>query len=245
MEKIVSQLAEAIKKAKHVAVLTGAGISTSAGIPDFRGKNGIYATGAYDAEKTFDLGYFKRDPSHFFRFSKEFLSVRHELRPTPAHEFLARLEENGLLDGIITQNIDGLHTLAGSKNVYEFHGSYSKGHCLDCGEEYGFQWIRDTLLNTGGLRCACGGVVKPDIVFFGEAVKYIEESVRLAKRSDLFIVMGSSLTVYPAASLAGMAGGRLAVVNMGAVAYPREMTDYYIEADIDETAKALRKLLGL
>jgi NAD-dependent deacetylase len=185
------RVAGLIREATHIAVLTGAGISTTAGIPDFRGPRGLYVTRQYDPEKTFDITYFDRDPSYFFAFAR---------------------------DAVITQNIDGLHQRAGSKRVIEVHGSVRSGHCRKCGRMYAYEELKMKILREEIARCdACGGIVKPDIVFFGEAVQGMGEASAVAGRADLFFVIGSSLTVYPAASLPGYAGGQVVVVNQGPV----------------------------
>jgi NAD-dependent deacetylase len=207
-----------IREAERIAVLTGAGVSTAAGIPDFRGPRGLYVTRQYDPEKTFDIGYFDRDPSYFFAFARDFVQLVEQVQPTLTHRFLAVLEARGPLDAVITQNIDGLHQKAGSHRVLEVHGSVHHGHCRRCGKAYGYETLRAKVLAEDIARCeACDGVVKPDIVFFGEAVREMEEASRAAARADVFLVIGSSLTVYPAALLPQYAGGRVIVVNQGPV----------------------------
>jgi NAD-dependent deacetylase len=212
-------IADRIRRARRIVALTGAGISTAAGIPDFRGPHGLYVTRQYDPEKTFDIEYFDRDPSYFFAFARDFIQLVERIRPTFTHRFLAELEARGTLEAVITQNIDGLHQEAGSRRVIELHGSYRNGHCRTCGRAYATAALKAKVLGEAIARCdACGGIVKPDIVFFGEAVQGITEASRVAGRADLFLVIGSSLTVYPAASLPEYAGGQVIVVNQGAVA---------------------------
>jgi NAD-dependent deacetylase len=207
-----------VQRADHITVLTGAGISTTAGIPDFRGPRGLYVTRQYDPEKTFDIAYFDRDPSYFFAFARDFVGLVERVQPTFTHRFLAALEERGTLDAVITQNIDGLHQKAGSKRVIEVHGSVRSGHCRKCGRGYAYEELRTKILREEIARCeSCCGIVKPDIVFFGEAVQGMNEATRVAGRADLFFVIGSSLTVYPAASLPEYAGGQVVVVNQGPV----------------------------
>ena len=209
---------ELLRGARRIAALTGAGVSTSAGIPDFRGPRGLYVTRQYDPEKTFDIGYFGRDPTYFFAFARDFVQLIEQVTPTLTHRFLAALEAQGKLEAVITQNIDGLHQKAGSRRVLEVHGSVRSGHCRHCGKAYGYETLRAKVLGEAIARCeACGGVVKPDIVFFGEAVRDVEEASQAAARADLFLVIGSSLTVYPAALLPQYAGGQVVVVNQGPV----------------------------
>jgi len=207
-----------IQRARHIAALTGAGISTAAGIPDFRGPRGLYVTRQYDPEKTFDITYFDRDPSYFFAFARDFVQLVERVQPTFTHRFLAVLEERGKLDAVITQNIDGLHQKAGSKRVIEVHGSVRSGHCRTCGRAYAYEELRTKILREEIARCdACGGIVKPDIVFFGEAVQGMGEASNVAGRADLCFVIGSSLTVHPAASLPEYAVGQVVGVNQGPV----------------------------
>lgn len=207
-----------LRSAGRIAVLTGAGISTAAGIPDFRGPTGLYVTRQYDPEKTFDIAYFDRDPTYFFAFARDFVQLVEQVRPTLTHRFLAELEARGKLEAIITQNIDGLHQRAGSRRVLEVHGSVRSGHCRRCHSAYEYEALKAKVLGQEISRCdTCGGVVKPDIVFFGEAVQAMDEAARAAGVADVFLVIGSSLTVYPAALLPQYAGGRVVVVNRGEV----------------------------
>lgn len=209
---------ELLRRAHRISALTGAGISTAAGIPDFRGPRGLYVTRQYDPEKTFDIGYFDRDPTYFFAFARDFVQLVERIQPTFTHRFLAALESQGSLDAVITQNIDGLHQRAGSRRVFEVHGSVRSGHCRSCGEAYEYEALRAKVLGEAIARCEkCGGVVKPDIVFFGEAVRDMEEASQAAACAEVFLVIGSSLTVYPAALLPQYAGGQVVVVNQGPV----------------------------
>lgn len=207
-----------LRQARRIAALTGAGVSTSAGIPDFRGPRGLYVTRQYDPEKTFDIGYFDRDPTYFFAFARDFVQLIEQVQPTLTHRFLAALEAHETLEAVITQNIDGLHQKSGSRRVLEVHGSVMNGHCRTCGKAYAYEVLKAKVLAEPIARCeACGGVVKPDIVFFGEAVHAMEEASRVAARTDVFLVIGSSLTVYPAALLPQYASGQVVVINQGAV----------------------------
>jgi NAD-dependent deacetylase len=214
-ERVVTKL---IEQAERLVVLTGAGVSTAAGIPDFRGPKGLYVTRQYDPEKTFDIDYFDHDPRYFFAFARDFVQLLERIQPTLTHRFLAILEAQGKLATVITQNIDGLHQKAGSRRVLEVHGSVRRGHCRSCSKPYGYDALKAKILSEEIARCeACGGVVKPDIVFFGEPVLGIQEATQAAERADLFFAIGSSLTVYPAAGLPQSAGGQVIVVNQGPV----------------------------
>ncbi len=210
-------VAEHLRRARRVVTLTGAGVSTAAGIPDFRGPQGLYVTRRYDPERTFDIAYFDEDPTYFFAFARDFVHLLDRIAPTFTHRFLAQLEINGTLNRVITQNIDGLHQRAGNQRVTEVHGSIRTGHCRTCGAGYDQAMMRDMILAQDVARCKCSGVVKPDIVFFGEPVHGMTEAEQAAYGSDLFLVIGSSLTVFPAALLPQSATGQVIVVNQGSV----------------------------
>ncbi len=245
IEKI-EKLSEYIKESNHCVVLTGAGISTSAGIPDFRGEKGIYTLKKYDPYKTFNYGYFLKNPSYFFDFAKEFLTLYKEIEPTRMHKLLAEMEKRGYVKTIITQNIDGLHQKAGSKNVIEIHGTMTRGYCLKCGEEYNFEQMAEMLIKKSKMECdRCGGLVKPDIVFFGEQVKDLFLAEEESYNSDLFIVIGSSLAVFPAASLPFLSSGKRVIINKGPLDARRERFDLLIEEDIESVAETLAELLDL
>jgi NAD-dependent deacetylase len=218
MDGKLDMVVENLQRARRISALTGAGVSTAAGIPDFRGPKGLYVTRQYDPERTFDISYFDEDPTYFFAFARDFVHLLDQIQPTLTHRFLAELETAGRLDAVITQNIDGLHQRAGSRRVIEVHGSIRTGHCRACGAAYDEEAMREMIVAQEVASCsACSGVVKPDIVFFGEPVQGMPEAERVAAESDLFLVIGSSLTVYPAALLPQYAGGQVVVVNHGPV----------------------------
>ncbi|MCC8108762.1 MAG: RNA polymerase subunit sigma [Planctomycetes bacterium] len=240
------QCADKIRDAGHIAVLSGAGLSTAAGVPDFRGPNGLYVTRQYDPEKVFDISGFNRDPEPFFDFSRDFLAVLDDLRPTFAHRFLAALEGNGHDVAVITQNIDGLHQRAGSRRVYPMHGDYQSAHCRRCGREYAGPDIVRMIQETAIPTCHdCGAVVKPDVVFFGENVRHLDTAYDQVGRSDLLLVLGSSLTVYPAAALPEQAGGEVVIVNQGEVGIRPFGTMYLADANLDEFFKGVAEALGM
>ncbi|MCR4337768.1 MAG: Sir2 family NAD-dependent protein deacetylase [Candidatus Omnitrophica bacterium] len=220
MVSLSAQCAELIKESDFIVALTGAGISTSAGIPDFRGPRGLYVTRQYDPDRVFDINSFYRDPKPFFDFARDFVGLEERIQPTFTHRFLAELEEAGKLQGIITQNIDSLHQRAGSKKVYEMHGSFWKNFCLSCQEEFDYSEIKQRIPREKVPECVCGGVIKPDIVFFGENVKCFSESAALAEQADLFLIIGTSCVVHPAASLPSMVSGRIVIVNQTPVNLP-------------------------
>jgi NAD-dependent deacetylase len=217
MRDQVKDFVQLIEEARSIAVLTGAGISTNAGIPDFRGPKGLYVTKKYDADKIFDIHHFYSDPEPFYEFAHDFLGLEEKIIPTSAHRFLSKLEQNGKLKGVVTQNIDALHFKAGSKSVYEMHGSFWNSYCIECGAPYNFTDLKARMAASFIPRCTCGGVIKPDIVFFGENVKYYEEAARLAQGSDLFLVIGSSCVVFPAAMIPTLAPGKIVIINQGQV----------------------------
>jgi NAD-dependent deacetylase len=210
-------LIEKLRGARRAAVFTGAGVSTLCGIPDFRGPNGLYKQP--DAERIFDIEWFRRDPSIFYKGSQELIYGLKKFKPGPVHHAVAALERAGIVQGVVTQNIDMLHQKAGSKRVYEVHGSPLLHRCLECGRVKTFDEICEMLASTPVPRCAaCGEAYKPDVTFFGELLpeEAFAQSVALARQADLMLVLGSSLTVYPAASIPPLtvrAGGELVIVN--------------------------------
>ncbi len=243
-------LAEIVSESQRTVLLSGAGMSTSAGIPDFRGSNGIYKRQMnVDPERIFDIDWFRRDPSFFYDFHREFLSTLKTVEPSFAHRFFASLEHHGLLSGIITQNIDSLHQKAGSRNVLEIHGGVWKSSCTHCGKCWGYEESISMAFEQKVPRCdKCGGVIKPDIVFFGEMVKHLEECRDLAESADLFIVAGSSLAVSPAAMLPALSPGKIAVVSMGEISsgyLPAERIDIRVDRDIDDFFKEVDKCMEM
>src|SRR6056297_3543966 len=205
-----------MNESNNTVVLTGAGVSTDSGIPDFRSPSGAYAR--WDSNRVFDIGSFREDPGYFFDYAREELFPFAEKRPNPTHVLLARLERLGKVKAVITQNIDRLHQRAGSSNVLEIHGTMETSHCLRCGASFSFEAMKEKVYSEKIPRCPCGGVVKPDIVFFGEPLpeETIRASVAYAGQAGLFITMGTSLVVYPAAAIpmeAKEAGAKLVIVN--------------------------------
>jgi NAD-dependent deacetylase len=225
--------AEKIRNARRVAALTGAGISTSAGIPDFRGPQGLYVTRRYDPDKVFDVSAFHRDPAPFYEFTRDFLGVVHTLKPTLTHRFLADLEAQGKLTAVITQNIDSLHQKAGSQRVISVHGDYWSSHCLNCRREFDLSFMEHAVRDFEVPRCDCGGVIKPDVVFFGEPVHGFDLASAVVADCDLLLVLGSSLSVYPAAFLPEAAGGEVVVVNSGEVGLAPGPNRFFVDADLD------------
>jgi len=232
-----------IEQAQNICILTGAGISTNAGIPDFRGPQGLYVTKRYDPDKVFDSLHFHTDPKPFFEFAKDFIELETKIKPTKAHHFFADLEKKGKLKSIITQNIDSLHQLAGSKNVIELHGSFWRSYCLQCEKVYDFETMKELILNNDVAQCACGGIIKPDIVFFGEDVKNLEQACHDAHDADLFMIVGTSCVVYPAASVPSYNNGKIIAINMDQSHLNFENIVLRITNDIDEVCEKLFDLL--
>jgi len=248
-EALAQICADEIEKATNIVLLSGAGMSTSAGIPDFRGPNGIYKRQlGVNPEKIFDIDYFYENPRFFYDFHRKFLETLKTIKPTYAHKFFAGLEKNGKLKGVITQNIDSLHQMAGNKNVLEIHGGIWKSYCIRCKKTWNYEESIALAFSQDVPRCdQCGGVIKPDIVFFGEMVKHLEESQKLVKESDLLFVVGSSLVVTPAALLPGLAKGKIVIVNKGEINklyLPQNGAILHVEEEIDEYFKSVNKFLG-
>ncbi|MFP4356197.1 MAG: SIR2 family NAD-dependent protein deacylase, partial [Phycisphaerae bacterium] len=240
------KLAGMLQQASCCVALTGAGISTAAGIPDFRGPDGLYRSAKYDPETVFDIRQFHYDPSQFWDFTRELAAVLGDLQPTRTHRVLAGMESAGLIDAVITQNIDPFHALAGSENVLAVHGDYATTRCLRCSRCYDYQQMLDRLGQIGNPPplCDCKGPLKPDVVFFGEAVKHLDEAFDWAARSDLMLVLGSSLSVQPAAMLPQLAGGTVVVINQGPCQLPCGPNRHFIQADLDEYFDQLARALG-
>jgi len=247
------ECAELIRSTGSLVVLTGAGLSTAAGIPDFRGPKGLYATRKYNPDLVFSIDHFRRDPLLFYQFTQDFMGLAKDSRTTFTHRALSFFEECGLIDGVITQNIDALHHQAGSRRVIELHGSYWSATCTSCqrGDVSGVScaWW-DKAMRTSSrspIVCCpvCGGVIKPDVVFFGEAVKDFEEAAAMVSRCDLLLVLGSSLAVYPAAVLPRMAVGTVIVVNQGEVMLPPGRGRYFINQDLNDFFQEVAEELGV
>ena len=245
----MKRLMDAVEGAGCVAAMTGAGVSTLCGIPDFRGPQGLYKNP--DAERIFDIDWFDRDPAVYYRGCRDLVYGLGRFEPGPVHHALKRLEDMGRLDGIVTQNIDMLHQKAGSSRVYEVHGSPIMHRCRRCGASATFDEIAAMIEANGGAaalgepyvpRCRCGGAFKPDITFFGESLpeEAFLRSQELAIRADVMLVLGTSRTVFPAAGLPRLTlqkGGKVFIVN----AQPTPLDDYAVARypDLLEFAEAI------
>ena len=194
------QLEELIAKSSNIVFFGGAGVSTESGIPDFRSVDGLYHQKYdYPPETILSHTFFEQHTEEFYKFYRDKLIVKNA-RPNAAHLRLARLEAQGKLKAVITQNIDGLHQAAGSKNVFELHGSTLRNYCTRCGKFYPVDFIAES---TGVPRCSCGGIVKPDVVLYEEGLDEatLVGAIQAIEAADLLIVGGTSLAVYPAAGL--------------------------------------------
>ena len=212
-----------VDEAKAIVFFGGAGVSTESGIPDFRSVDGLYHQKFdYPPEEILSHSFFCRNPEYFYRFYREKM-LPLDAKPNPAHETLARWEREGKLLAVVTQNIDGLHQKAGSRQVYELHGSVHRNYCTKCGKAFPPEYIRD---HTPLPLCdRCGGLIKPDVVLYEESLdeKCITGAVDAISRADLPIVGGTSLTVYPAAGLIRYyRGKRLVLINRDATPYDDE-----------------------
>ncbi len=214
-----------IDQSHSMVFFGGAGVSTESGIPDFRSVDGLYSQRfEYSPETIISHSFYLSNPSYFFRFYREKM-LPLGFQPNITHEKVAQWEREGKLAAVVTQNIDGLHQKAGSKTVYELHGSVLRNYCTQCRKFYSAEFVRDS---QDIPRCTCGGIVKPDVVLYEEGLNQqtVEKSVAAIRRADLLMVAGTSLTVYPAAGLLRYyRGNRLVLIN-------RDETPYDGEADL-------------
>lgn len=244
------RLAELIREARSVVALTGAGISVPSGIPDFRSPGtGLWAN--VDPMEVAHIDVFRRDPERFWRFyGDRFHSLEHK-QPNRAHEALVALERAGMLDAVITQNIDQLHARAGSRELVEVHGTISHSSCLRCGARYPLAEVRRRQeANSGGIpRCDCGEALKPDVVLFGEYLpeRALARAEQLAAGADLMLCVGSSLEVYPVAELPQLTlagGGKIAILTQGRTPFDHRAA-VRCDGDVVDELEALRSALGL
>ena len=237
-EEEIKRLKGIIDDSKSIVFFGGAGVSTESGIPDFRSEDGLYRQKySYPPEEIISHTFFVRNPEVFFEFYKDKMMAL-DAKPNPAHQALARLEQEGKLTAVITQNIDGLHQAAGSKNVLELHGSIHRNYCQKCGKFYDAAYVK---ASKGIPRCECGGVIKPDVVLYEEGLDQdvIRQSVYAIANADTLIIGCTSLSVYPAASFIDYFRGRhLVVINKGTTA--REVgAELVIAAPIGEVLGAV------
>jgi NAD-dependent deacetylase len=239
----VERLAELLRDSRCTVALTGAGISVPSGIPDFRSPGtGLWEN--VDPMEVAHIDVFRRDPKRFWSYYRPRFGMLSDKRPNPAHAALAELESRGLLDAVVTQNIDRLHHKAGSSRVIEVHGTIETSSCLDCDASYALALVEGLFDEEGVARCdGCGGPVKPDVVLFGEMLpeRAMDEAFALAARAELLLCVGSSLEVHPVAGLPQVtrsAGGRIAIVTKGPTPYDHE-ADVRLDGDVVEELESL------
>ena len=247
LEEEIEKVKSLIEKCKSFVFFGGAGVSTESGIPDFRGSDGIYTEkGIIPSEKVLSRSYFKFHPKEFFQFYREKMIYK-DAKPNITHIKLAELEKSGKCNGIITQNIDGLHQAAGSEKVFELHGSIYRNYCVKCGHAYSLDTILEAGLDisdgkfAGVPICSCGGTIKPDVVLYQEDLdsSMLNAAAKLMQESDLLIIGGTSLNVYPATALLKyFTGDKLVIIN-------KDTTDFDKIADVlihDSLGKVFSKL---
>lgn len=212
-EREIEELQKIIDDSSRIVFFGGAGVSTESGIPDFRSADGIYHQKyKYSPEQVVSHSFFVQYTEAFFEFYKEKMMLL-DAQPNPAHCKLAELEKEGKLTAVVTQNIDGLHQAAGSRKVYELHGSIHRNYCMECGRSYDAEYVKAA---DGVPRCECGGIIKPDVVLYEEGLdpKTIQGAVESIDAADTLIIGGTSLVVYPAAGFIDYFRGKhLVVIN--------------------------------
>ena len=235
----IDKLKEMINESKNIVFFTGAGVSTDSGIKDFRSEDGLYNEKnnyKYPPEFMLSRTCFYTDVKEFYKFYKDKMNTL-KYEPNITHKYIKDLEKNKNVT-VVTQNIDGLHTKAGSTKVYELHGTVNKNYCLRCGEEYDAKYVFES---KGVPKCNCGGIIKPKVVLYEESLPDFEfiESENAIKKADLLIVMGTSLTVYPASGLVNLFRGKyLVIIN-------KDKTTYDYKADLvihDKFSKVIKEI---
>ncbi len=229
----VDELQKVIDGSKKIVFFGGAGVSTESGIPDFRSVDGLYNQKYdYPPEQILSHTFFKQNTEEFYRFYRDKMLCL-DKKPNKAHYKAAQLEQAGRLIAVVTQNIDGLHQAAGSKRVYELHGSVHRNHCLKCGKFYTAEYIKNS---SGVPKCGCGGIIKPDVVLYEEGLdeKTVTGALNAIADADTLIVAGTSLTVYPAAGfLRYFTGKHLVLINRDATPYD-EKADLLFRENVGE-----------
>ncbi|MGN0384129.1 MAG: NAD-dependent protein deacylase [Eubacterium sp.] len=212
-DEVINQLADIIKRSNNIVFFGGAGVSTESNIPDFRSSDGLYNLKyKYSPETIISHSFFIKNTEEFYKFYKDKMLFP-DAKPNKAHFFLSQLESMGKIKAVITQNIDGLHQAAGSKKVYELHGSVHRNYCMKCGRFYDLNYM---VQSEGIPRCSCGGIIKPDVVLYEEGLddNILSNSVHAIANADVLIIGGTSLAVYPAAGLINYYNGdKLVLIN--------------------------------
>lgn len=238
--KDIELLINYIKESKRIVFFGGAGVSTESGLKDFRSKDGLYNEKYdYPPEEILSHHFFMNNTEEFYKFYKDKLDIK-DLKPNITHNVLTLLEKKGKLKAIITQNIDGFHQMAKSKNVLELHGSIHRNYCMDCNKFYDKDYV---FKSKGVPKCSCGGVIKPDVVLYEEGLdnEVIKKTIDEISNCDLLIIGGTSLNVYPAASFVRyFRGNKLVLINRDKTQYD-DMCDLVINKNLGEVFEAIKK----
>lgn len=237
---MLSKLIEAFKESNIIVFFSGAGISTDSGIPDFRSETGLYKNNLH-AEEIISHSFFMINPKEFYSFYKDKM-VFENAKPNFGHEFIKKLEDSGKKVSVVTQNIDGLHQLAGSKRVYELHGSIHRNYCMKCHKFYGL----DKILASKDLPvCDCGGLIKPDVVLYEEGLDEatISNSIGSIIDAEMLVILGTSLNVYPAAGFIRYFKGKYLVIINKSATTADKVCDIVIHDSISDTFKKIEKEL--
>ena len=250
MEEEVKKFIEWMDDSKNVVFFGGAGVSTESGIPDFRSKDGLYNQhdirfDKYQPEYLLSHSCLIYEPKVYYEFHRQKMDTR-DIEPNNAHKYLAALEETGKLKGIVTQNIDGLHEKAGSKVVYEIHGSALRNYCMSCGKEYPDDYIFES--DEPIPKCSCGGTIRPDITLYEEGLPedQVSGAIDAISKADMLIIGGTSLTVYPAASFINYFRGRyLVIINESDIPVKRAENTLIIKEKIGKVFTEVAKLQGI
>jgi NAD-dependent deacetylase len=248
MEEI-EKLREYIEKSNRIVFFGGAGVSTESGIPDFRSKDGLYNQHDVNFEKyrpeyLLSHSCLRDEPEVYFEFHRQKMDTRN-IEPNDAHRYLVELEKRGKLSAIVTQNIDGLHQKAGSKKVFEIHGSALRNYCMKCGKRYDANYIFDSKEELP--HCTCGGIIRPDITLYEEALpeEAVNGAIKAIREADLLIIGGTSLTVYPAASYINYFRGKyLVVINESDLSIPRSENTLILHEKIGKVFRQLSNYDG-
>ena len=246
MDDLIKQAAEDLAAAGNIAALTGAGISTESGIPPFRGKGGLWER--FDPMEIAHIDAFMRDPVRVWTILiKEMKAIIDTASPNDGHKGLAKLEEMGKLKTVITQNIDGLHQTAGNSDVIEFHGTFAWQRCMDCSRKYETRAVDISVIPP---RCSCGGILRPDAVFFGEMIPQdaLWRSRQIATDCDVMLVVGTSAVVQPAALMPVIAkesGAKVVEINPERTPLTDEISDYLIMGAAGDVMNRLIKELAI
>jgi NAD-dependent deacetylase len=218
-DKAIDQVRTIIRNSNNIVAFSGAGLSAESGIPTYRGAGGLW--NEYDPDKYANIDYFMHDPSYYWRFFRDVrYPILQKAKPNQGHLALVKMESQGKCRSVITQNIDGLHVAAGQQRVIELHGNTRRFYCLNCSISLSLNEAHELVNRELPPKCSCGGLIRPDVVFFGESLpgEALEEASQAALECDVFLVIGSSLVVQPAAQLPILAkqrGAQLIIINIG------------------------------